>query len=152
MTAIVRALEEPEVYRAAVVAAWRLTIEDALRSVARWQGNKLRQAAVSRERLRTALDSIIAHPEAMIPVVEPALRMWAALAGEADPPEVARAEAAQLVAEYVDESARQVTALLAAPWSGNDAAPMALDKILDRWRDRGPRIAERLARRLEESQ
>jgi hypothetical protein len=140
--------EELEVWSAAMVAAERLNIEDAFQRVAHWQATKLRAAVVSRERFRGALEALVARPAPMVTTVTPALGMWAWLAGAQDPPAAAQAEAERLINEHVDETRRQIRPLLDG-WPGNDAAPAVLDKILGRWRERAPRIAERLARALE---
>ena len=135
-------------WSSAAVAACRVNLEDAFHRVGSYQVNKIKGSAVSREKVRAALSALVSQPAPMVAAVEPALRLWAALAGEADPSAAAQAEAERLIAEFTEESVRQVETLLAAPWPGHEAARAPLERILDRWRDRGPRIAERLASTL----
>ena len=142
------AREELQEWRAALVSAWRALMLDHLRRVQSYEASRLRPAAAaSRERLRDVAESLYMRAEPMVDTVLPAVAWWAALAGT---PALGRAEAEELIADYIAESRRQLAAVVSTP-SADDLVA-TVERLVDRWRDRSPRIVERLARRLEESQ
>ena len=134
----------------AMVAAYQRAASAELRGLGTFLASRLRPAAVSRERLRAAVASLDSYRPRMAARVEPVLRMHAALAGEPDPAAAAVTVAEQIVADYIEESRRQLRPLLDGAWPGHPAGTAALDRILEKWPARGERIAERLTRALEQ--
>ena len=99
--------------------------------------------------MRDAVNSLDKHAPQVIDRLEPVLRYHAALAGEPDPPAAAQMAAEQLVADYIEESRRQLRPLLDGAWPGHPAAATALERVLEKWPIRAERTAQRLARALE---
>lgn len=130
-----------------MVRAHRGAVAVALREIGNFQADKLRAAAVSRERLHPAVESLDNHRAQMVARLEPVMQTHATLAGEPDPPAAARKAAEQLVVDHLEESRRQLRPLLDA-WPGQPAGEAALERILEKWPLRAERIADRLAQQL----